>query len=138
MMTARVESRHQVVERTAGFLRVSIVTPCRNADRYLELTLASVFDQTAVKSGRVELEYIVVDSGSTDFTTQILRRFESGALRVISERDEGMYDGLAKGLRLATGTWVSYLNAGDIYDPSAFDTLLDATANRPVRWITGS
>jgi glycosyltransferase involved in cell wall biosynthesis len=97
-----------------------------------------VLDQTAVKSGRVELEYIVVDAGSTDSTTQILRRFESGSLRVISERDKGMYDGLAKGLRQATGTWVSYLNAGDVYDPSAFDTLLDATANRPVRWITGS
>jgi glycosyltransferase involved in cell wall biosynthesis len=116
----------------------TVVTPCLNAGERLLATAASILGQRAVRSGRVRLQYLVCDGASQDGSVERLRR-ECGteAVHVLSERDGGMYDALAKGLRLAEGDVVSYLNAGDVYHPSAFDVVADVMEQHPVRWLTG-
>lgn len=123
---------------TNGRVRsVSVITPCRNAQRYIEETARSVLEQTAVRSGRVKLEYLVCDGGSDDRTIEILEQLARDELRIVSRNDAGMYDGLAKGLAEARGEIVSYLNAGDYYHPTALDVVLDVMEDASIAWITG-
>jgi glycosyltransferase involved in cell wall biosynthesis len=90
----------------------SIVTPCFNALPYLKLCCASVADQQGVT-----LEHIVVDGGSTDGTVDWLKG-QSG-LRWVSEPDQGMYNAINKGLRMAQGELVAHLNSDEQYLPGA-------------------
>lgn len=117
-------------------LRVTVVTPCRNAEALVARTASSIAAQTAVAAGRVVLEYLVMDGASTDRTVEIVRSICPAAV-VRSEPDRGMYDALAKGLRAATGDVVAYLNAGDAYSPTAFDVVADLFERPEVRWLTG-
>lgn len=116
--------------------RFSIVTPCKDAAARALETAESIVRQRAVRSGRVTLQYVVCDGGS-DATAELLRRELGDAVVVVRGRDAGMYDALARGLRLADGDVVSYLNAGDVYHPSAFDVVADVMEAHPVRWLTG-
>lgn len=119
-------------------MRFTVVTPCRNSARYLEETIRSVVDQTAVRSGRAELEYFVCDGASTDDTLDVVGRIGSPHVQFVSEPDRGMYDALTKGLKRGTGEIVSYLNAGDYYHQCAFDVVSEIFANYPdVHWLTG-
>jgi glycosyltransferase involved in cell wall biosynthesis len=117
--------------------RFTIVTPCRNAAKYIGETIESIISQTAVISGRAELEYIVCDGASSDNTVSIIESYQHPAIKLISEPDTGMYNALAKGLRMATGDIVAYLNAGDIYHKCAFDIVLDIFETKKVEWLTG-
>ncbi|PYV15323.1 MAG: hypothetical protein DMG07_10045, partial [Acidobacteria bacterium] len=114
-----------------------IVTPCLNAERLVGETMKSVLEQSALESGRVRLEYWIVDGGSTDRTVEIARSHRSDAVHVISEPDRGMYDALVKGLRGASAGVSAYLNAGDLYSRQAFDAVLDVFDSRRVKWLTG-
>lgn len=116
--------------------KFTVVTPCRDASERALSTAESIVRQRAVRSGRVGLQYVVCDGGS-DGTGARLRRELGDAVTVLCEPDRGMYDALAKGLRLAKGDVVSYLNAGDTYHPSAFDVVADVMEAHDVRWITG-
>lgn len=118
-------------------VRFSVITPCFNAAHYLEETIEGVVGQTAVRSGRVELDYWVIDGGSTDGTEQIARRYASHGVKFLSEPDEGMYDALVKGFRRISGDITCYINAGDYHHPAAFDVVADVMANRSVAWLTG-
>ncbi len=121
--------------------KISIITPCRNAEKYIRETVESVILQTALRSGRAELEYIICDGLSTDKTVEIAegaaKGFQEGTVRIMSQRDKGMYDALSKGIKLATGDIVAYLNAGDYYNKYAFDIVLDIMAAKKAHWITG-
>jgi glycosyltransferase involved in cell wall biosynthesis len=117
--------------------KISIITPCLNAAPYIAETVASVLDQTAVRSKRLELEYIIRDGGSTDGTLKIIEEFRSRRISVVSEADGGLYDALAKGLRAQSGDLCAYINAGDFYSPQAFDVVLDVMGAKPVNWLTG-
>jgi glycosyltransferase involved in cell wall biosynthesis len=117
-------------------VKFTVITPCLNAAARLSATLDSVRQQRAVLSGRAELQHIVIDGASTDATGEIVAS-SGGPLDVISEADQGMYDALAKGLRRATGDWITYLNAGDELDPTAFDSVLDVENARAMSWVTG-
>jgi glycosyltransferase involved in cell wall biosynthesis len=117
--------------------KISIITPCYNARRHIEETVASVLGQTAVASGRASLEYIVRDGASSDDTVARIAAFDHPAIAVCSERDTGMYDALAKGLQSATGDIVAYLNAGDYYHKCAFEIVLDIFESGRARWLTG-
>lgn len=116
---------------------VSIVTPCRNAAALIARTVESVVGQTAVRSGRLRLQYLVCDGASSDGTVEVVRGIAGAAAEIFSEPDRGMYDALAKGLRRAEGEVVAYLNAGDLYAPWALDVVADVFEQNEVSWITG-
>lgn len=88
----------------------SIVTVCYNAEAELEDTIQSVIAQTYR-----HVEYIIVDGASKDGTLAIIERYKGRIARVVSEPDKGLYDAMNKGLRLATGDYVCFLNAGDCF-----------------------
>jgi len=116
--------------------RFTVVTAVKDASACAVETAASILGQRAVRSGRVTLQYLVFDAG-TDGTGARLRREFGDAVEVHAEPDRGLYDAIAKGLRVADGDVVSYLNAGDVYHPSAFDVVADVMEAHPVRWLTG-
>lgn len=118
-------------------MKFSVVTPCYNSERYIEQTMRSVLEQSAVLTKKVELEYIIIDGASKDQTASIVERYRNNSIHFISEPDTGMYDALSKGLRRATGEIVSYINAGDCYFPWAFDVLMDLATSTDMQWITG-
>lgn len=117
--------------------KISIITPCFNAENLIKETIESVVSQTAVLSQRVELEYIICDGNSSDRTLPIIQSIESNCIKLISENDSGMYSALAKGLQLATGNIIAYLNAGDYYHKCAFDIVLDLFETKHIKWLTG-
>jgi hypothetical protein len=92
-----------------------------------------------VQSGRIALDYAVLDAASTDETAAVVGEFNSPLLRFISAPDSGMYDALARHLAVApAGSICCYLNAGDFYARSAFDTVADVFEQHPsVEWLTG-
>jgi glycosyltransferase involved in cell wall biosynthesis len=99
---------------------VSIITITYNAGRFLERTIESVIRQAAT-----DYEYIIIDGGSADSTLDIVRRYASHITRWISEPDKGLYDAMNKGLHLATGNYVWFMNAGDeLYDAETLAGLL--------------
>jgi glycosyltransferase involved in cell wall biosynthesis len=101
---------------------VSIISPTRNQGRYIEDTLRSVRGQEYEA-----FEHIVFDGGSTDGTLEILRRHEGTyPMRWVSEPDRGMYDAINKGLAMASGEIVAYLNTDDLYFPWTVATVVDA------------
>jgi glycosyltransferase involved in cell wall biosynthesis len=121
--------------------KISIITPCRDAERFIGETVESVLAQTALHSGRAELEYIICDGLSTDRTVAIAEAasagFQAGSIKIISRRDGGMYEALAAGLRMATGDICAYINAGDFYARQAFDVVLDIFGSGQTEWLTG-
>lgn len=110
--------------------KLTIVTPCLNGAATLPQALDSVAAQ-----GYPDLEHIVIDGGSTDGTLEIL---EAAGVRYISEPDSGLSDAVNKGLRLATGDAIGWLNADDLYEPGALHRVGRACAERPdAHWVTG-
>lgn len=89
---------------------VSIVTVTFNAIDTIEQTILSVVNQDYPN-----IEYIIVDGCSTDGTLDIIKKYESRLSKWISEKDKGLYDAMNKGLKMATGTWVSFKNSGDYF-----------------------
>ena len=90
-------------------MRLSIITINRNNAAGLEKTMQSVVSQT-----NKDLEYIVVDGASTDESVEVIRRFaEQRAVRWVSERDNGIYNAMNKGIRMAQGEYIMILNSGD-------------------------
>jgi len=86
------------------------VTVCFNAARTIQHTLRSVDQQT-----HLNLEHVVIDGGSTDGTVDLVRRLGSRVSYLVSERDDGIYDAMNRGLRQSTGEFVMFLNADDQY-----------------------
>jgi glycosyltransferase involved in cell wall biosynthesis len=110
---------------------ISIVTPCLNAAATIGRTVDSVASQ-----GYPGIEHIVVDGGSTDGTLELLAQFPE--VKVISEPDEGLSDAVNKGIALATGELVGWLNADDWYLPGALAAVGEAAdANPRAEWFTG-
>lgn len=116
---------------------VTVVTPCFQAEGRIGATAASLLAQTAVRSGRLRLEWLVCDGGSRDGTVARVRELAGDRATVLSEPDRGMWDAVAKGLRRATGEVVGQLNAGDTYHPAALDVVADLFETGRVRWLTG-
>lgn len=100
--------------------KYSVITITYNAAKYLERTLQSVTGQSYPG-----IEYIIVDGASTDNTPEIIRKYREKISLVISEKDNGIYDAMNKGLAAATGDYVWFMNAGDsFFDP---DTVSNVT-----------
>lgn len=116
----------------ARWPRLSIVTPSFNQGQFIEQTIRSVLDQDYPN-----MEYWVIDGGSTDGTLDILHRYEN-RLRWISEPDTGQANAINKGLRLASGEALAYLNSDDLYLPGALHRVGEYFAAHPeVSWLTG-
>jgi glycosyltransferase involved in cell wall biosynthesis len=104
-----------------------------NQGQFIERTIRSVLDQR----GDFDLEYRVLDGGSTDETLSILRQYEE-QLVWTSERDKGQVDAINKGLRAATGDIVGWLNSDDLLLPGALQRVADAFSKHPdVEWVHG-
>ncbi len=91
-------------------MKVSVVTICYNAKTVIERTIQSVLNQTYS-----DIEYILIDGGSTDGTVEIIKKYSNRISFWVSEPDHGIYDAMNKGVMRATGEWIHFLNAGDVY-----------------------
>jgi glycosyltransferase involved in cell wall biosynthesis len=91
-------------------MKISIITVCFNA----EATLADTLDSVAAQSHH-DIEHIVVDGGSTDGTVKMLESGRGSVTKWISERDRGIYDAMNKGIAMASGDVIGFLNADDVY-----------------------
>lgn len=93
-------------------MKISIITIVYNNVRDIEYTISSVLNQSYP-----DIEYIVIDGASTDGTLDIINRYKDRINTIVSEKDAGIYDAMNKGLALATGDYVLFLNSGDeLYD----------------------
>lgn len=106
--------------------RISIVTPSFNQGQFIEETIRSVLLQ-----GYPDLEYIIIDGGSTDGSVEIIRRYEKGLAYWSSEPDNGAAAGLNKGFRHATGEIFGYLNSDDFYLPGCLRGIAGEFQTRP-------
>jgi len=101
-------------------IKISIITIVFNNVKYIEKTILSIIDQTYE-----HIEYIIIDGGSTDGTLDVIRKYEDKIDKCISEPDEGLYDAMNKGLQMATGDFVWFVNGGDeIYDKITLEKVL--------------
>ena len=106
--------------------RISVITPSFNQAEFLERTMRSVLDQ-----GYPDLEYIVIDGGSTDGSVDIVRKYADRLAYWTSEPDRGQVDAINKGLRHATGEWLCWQNSDDVFFPGAFADLATAAMKHP-------
>lgn len=114
-------------------MKVSVITVCYNSAETIVDTLISVAGQAAV-----EVEHILVDGGSTDGTLAIIERYGEHVARLISEPDNGIYDAMNKGLRVATGDVIGFLNADDVYaDENVLATVAGVMAGEQLDALYG-
>ncbi len=127
--------------RTKGYLKksyegkplISIITVVFNGEQHLEETIQSVINQTYEN-----VEYIIIDGGSSDGTLDIIKKYENKIDYWVSERDEGIYDAMNKGIKLAQGDIIGIVNSDDILYPK---TLQDVVAvfyeNKNIGFVYG-
>lgn len=113
--------------------KLSIVTPSFNQGRFLEETLLSVFNQ-----GYDNLEYIVIDGGSTDNSVEIIKRYEDRLAYWVSEKDRGQVHAINKGIERATGDIFAFINSDDVYLPGTFKAVINYFEQHPnCEWLCG-
>ncbi len=103
-------------------LLLSVVTVSYNSDNTIEQTIQSVLNQTYK-----DIEYIIVDGKSTDKTLEIIKKYENdfnGRLKWISEKDNGIYDAMNKGIAMANGEFVGIINSDDWYEENALENMI--------------
>lgn len=108
--------------------KLSIITITYQAEAYIERTFKSVFEQGCAQ----EIEYIVVDGASKDRTLEIIEANKAQINQVISEKDKGIYDAMNKGMQIAKGDYILFLNAGDTFASSTtLKNLLEELSKKP-------
>jgi glycosyltransferase involved in cell wall biosynthesis len=113
--------------------KISIVTPSFNQAEFLEQTIRSVLDQNYPN-----LEYVVIDGGSTDGSVEIIKKYADRLTYWVSEKDKGQYDAINKGFSHTTGDIMGWINSSDIYYPWTFHILAEIFGSiAKVEWISG-
>jgi glycosyltransferase involved in cell wall biosynthesis len=113
--------------------RISIVTPSFNQAEFLEQTIRSVLDQNYPN-----LEYVIIDGGSTDGSVEIIKKYADKVTYWISEKDNGQYDAINKGFSHTTGDIMAWINSSDLYYPWTFKIVAEIFENNSgVEWISG-
>lgn len=107
-------------------LKISIVTVSYNQGNFIEETIQSVLDQNYDN-----LEYIIIDGGSTDNSVEIIKKYESQLAYWVSEKDKGAGDALNKGFAKATGDYIYYLNSDDLLLPGVLQYFAELQKNNP-------
>lgn len=102
-------------------MKISIITVCRNSEATINETLQSVFNQTYQN-----IEYIIIDGGSTDNTINIIEKYKDKISKFVCENDNGIYDAMNKGISLATGEILYFLNSDDLL---ASNNVIELIAN---------
>jgi len=116
-----------------NYPRITVVTASYNQGKFIEATIKSVLDQ-----GYPNLEYIIMDGGSTDESVDIIRRYEKHLAFWVSEKDNGAADAIAKGFSRATGTILAYLNSDDLYLPGSLAAVAQAMNDEAVDVVYGN
>lgn len=109
--------------------KVSVVTVCYNSEQTIRCCMDSVLQQTYEN-----IEYIVIDGGSTDGTVDVILEYEpffQGRMKWVSEPDEGIYDAMNKGIAMCGGDLIGILNSDDYYEPGAAADMAEAMAECP-------
>lgn len=107
---------------------ISIITVVYNGEKYLEQTIQSVINQTYKN-----IEYIVIDGGSTDGTLDIIKKYEEHISYWVSESDKGLYDAMNKGIGVAKGELIGMINSDDWYELEAVEIMAEAYKNNPTK-----
>jgi glycosyltransferase involved in cell wall biosynthesis len=94
-------------------MKISLITVCLNSVKYIRTTIQSVLSQTYPN-----IEYIIVDGGSTDGTLDIINSYSNKISKFISQPDKGIYDAMNKGILMATGDIIGFLNSDDMFSQS--------------------
>lgn len=111
---------------------ISIVTPSFNQGRFLEETIRSVLDQ-----GYDDLEYVVMDGGSTDNSVDIIRKYSDRLKHWKSGKDEGLYAAIVEGFSVTSGDIMAWINSDDKYTPWAFSVVAEIFSTFPeIEWLT--
>ena len=117
---------------SAQLPKISIVTVSFNQGQYLEQTIRSVLEQ-----GYPNLEYIIIDGGSTDNSVEIIKKYESQLAYWVSEKDSGQSEAINKGLAKCTGEVFNWLCSDDYYEPGALQEIGEAFTNTDTRVVSG-
>lgn len=114
--------------------RITVVTPSYNQGEYLEQTIISVLDQ-----GYPNLEYIIMDGGSTDRSVDIIKKYEHRLSYWVTEPDKGLYDALQKGFGRSTGEIMCWINSDDMHHRKSLMSIAELFRAFPhINWIMGA
>jgi glycosyltransferase involved in cell wall biosynthesis len=117
--------------------KISVVTPNYNMGRYLEGTILSIISQK-ISHPELQIEYIVVDGGSTDESLSIIEKYKDHIDKVIVGKDKGQYDAVRIGFENSTGEILCWLNSDDLYMSWTFSVVHSIFSKYPeVKWLTG-
>jgi glycosyltransferase involved in cell wall biosynthesis len=112
--------------------KISIITPSFNQGEFIEQTIQSVIEQNYPN-----LEYIIIDGGSTDNSVEVIQKYSPWITYWVSEKDSGQSDAINKGLKIATGEIINWLNSDDYYEPGALFKIADAFRDKNILVVGG-
>ncbi|MET4138762.1 glycosyltransferase family 2 protein [Pedobacter sp. UYP1] len=113
--------------------KITVITPSFNQGAYLEHTITSILNQ-----GYPNLEYIVIDGGSTDHSVEIIKKYEHLLTYWVSEKDNGLYHALQKGFARSTGEIMCWINSDDMHHRRSLMTIAELFKDFPdINWIMG-
>jgi len=115
-----------ISNKDPNYPKISIVTPSYNQAQFLERTILSVLNQNYPN-----LEYIIIDGGSTDGSVEIIKRYEKYLTYWVSEKDKGQTDAINKGFQRSTGKIIAWLNSDDTYLPETFYKIMKSFKQNP-------
>jgi len=114
-------------------LKISIITPTFNSEKYLERCIKSIQSQDYN-----DIEHIIIDGDSNDETKEIIKKYRNNKTILISEKDDGIWDAMNKGLKIASGDIVCFLNSDDYYYPNAIKTVVKYFKNNDIDFLFGT